>query len=235
MSLVNDGLPRCWGPALATSVSATATLELKKGWVGQNAIGGKSHRFLFLSKDSSGQWPENGAHSVSKPKGLIYLHRTLQMSLEPCGFSQSGKTAHSGPSPEKCLSTCLTGACNGSHWGLHGMFLQRLVLQSTSGEHIRPRELLQAAQVRATAQSQLGLCLMMYVYIIKHNGAMTCPNSCTRTYRACIRRAFFELWYRSAQEWLVAHPSWSYLIHCQRAEELRCNGVIYLQAGQLRD
>lgn len=147
MSSVSDGLPRCWGPALATAMSATATLELKKGWVGQNAMGGKSHRFPFLSKDSSGWWPENGTHPVSKSRGFIYLCRILQMSLEPCGFSQSGNTAHSGPSPGKCLSTCLTRACDGSHWGLHGMFLQRLVLQSTSGEHIQPRELLQAAQV----------------------------------------------------------------------------------------
>lgn len=157
------------------NISYLMKLHILREWQPAKVLGSTfncssdSHRRAEPGKMPSVENPVNfcffhGIHLDSERKMELTLYPSLgvwftstepsQMSLEPCGFmSVRQDTDHSGPCPGKHLSTCLSETMPlvplqaAQPRQLNGTFLQRLVLGSTSGEHIRPRELLYSVQV----------------------------------------------------------------------------------------
>lgn len=198
-------------------------LHILRDWQSAKVLGSSFNR----SSDSHGRAELGKTPSVENPVDFCFFHgihlngvrktelplypslgvwftstEPLQMSLESYGFkSVQQDTDHSGPCPGKRLNTCWSETMplvpSWAEWDFSAA--------SGPGEHIWGTH--SAAWTvtllgtgRAAMQSQLGLSLMMHMYIIQHNGATTYPNNYTRAYRACIRRTLFELRCKSTQK-----------------------------------
>lgn len=146
-------------------------LHILREWQPAKVLGSRfnhSHRRAELGKKPSVENAVNfyffcGIHLDGVRKMELTLYPSLgvwftsaellQMSLEPCGFkSVQQDMDSSGPCPGKRLSTCLTETMplvpsRAAQPRLSRASPQRLVLGSTSGEHIGLLELLHSAQV----------------------------------------------------------------------------------------
>lgn len=145
----NDSLPKFWGPAYTAALTAKEGLSWAKCRRWKNPID-----FCFFHRIHLDGVRKMELTLYPSPGVWFSSTEPLQMSLVPWGFKSVWQDMdRSGTCPGKRLSTCLTETMPlvplqaAQPRQLNGTFLQRLVLGSTSGEHIRPCELLHSVQV----------------------------------------------------------------------------------------